>query len=695
NILLGERHSLLADFGIARAVTELAGDRLSDSGLVVGTPEYMSPEQGAAHGRVDERSDIYSLGCVLYEMLAGEPPFTGPTAQAVIARHMHESPRSLRVVRSTVSEHVEEAIQVALAKVPADRFSTVAEFVSALREEGQGPTPSRRNRLRSKRLQRAGLVGGVALLASLGVWRSSLPNSPSSQTDRQPPGSPLPSSIAVLYLEDRSERGKVDHLAAWLTEDLIDQLAAVKSLRVISPNGVRPYRGRDVPLDSLAKIFNVGTIVTGTLSQSRNRLRAAIRLTDAANSVQIFSGTFERPLDNVLDLGDTLADELARQLRKRLGEAIQLKERRAGTSSSAAWNLVRQAEQNREEAQALPLRDSATSDALYRRADSLLSAAETLDRSWTEPSVLRGWLAYDQSDRAANPAVRTWINTGVRHAEQALKKEPSSPEALELRGSLRYRGWALTSLAGARDTSNQLLKAESDLGAAAALPYRHQARALSTLSAVQQLLGKLSEANLAARRAYEADAYLSDASAIVFRLFHTSLDLKRFPEAARWCDEGRRIYPGEWLFLICQLSLMAWSPPVAPNVGKAWSIRAQLDTVATPDIRAWLRPQMTMMVAGVLARASLVDSAERVIDRANTAAPADTQMLYYEAQVRVLLGQLDKAAGLLHDLIQRNPNFVGTFRSDPTFRSLWKDPRLKVHASEAPSAPPPSAASPE
>jgi serine/threonine-protein kinase len=173
NILLGEGHAILADFGIARVVSELAGDRLSDSGLVVGTPEYMSPEQGAAHGRVDGRSDIYSLGCVLYEMLSGEPPFTGPTAQAVIARHMHESARSLRVVRSTVPEHVEEAIQIALAKVPADRFSTVDEFVAALGPEGETTSARRRaHGPRRRRLGRASLVGAVALLGGVGLWNA-------------------------------------------------------------------------------------------------------------------------------------------------------------------------------------------------------------------------------------------------------------------------------------------------------------------------------------------------------------------------------------------------------------------------------------------------------------------------------------------------------------------------------------------
>lgn len=170
NILLDESHALLADFGIARAVSVLGGTALSQSGLVVGTPEYMSPEQGSEGAKVDGRSDVYALACVLYEMLSGEPPFTGATAQVVIARHMADAPRSLRVVRSTVPDHVEEAIRTALAKVPADRYATAEKFVAALRGEGQTTASVRRKRAVRRRRWSGGLVGGVAVAAGLGLW---------------------------------------------------------------------------------------------------------------------------------------------------------------------------------------------------------------------------------------------------------------------------------------------------------------------------------------------------------------------------------------------------------------------------------------------------------------------------------------------------------------------------------------------
>ena len=151
NILLASGHALVADFGIARAITAAGGERLTATGLTVGTPGYMSPEQASGSSHLDGRSDQYSLGCVLYEMLAGELPYTGPTAQAIIAKQLTEPLPHLRTVRE-VPGTLEGALTKALAKVPADRFPTVGGFIVAL-EQRQAST--RRPPIRA--------VAGVAL----------------------------------------------------------------------------------------------------------------------------------------------------------------------------------------------------------------------------------------------------------------------------------------------------------------------------------------------------------------------------------------------------------------------------------------------------------------------------------------------------------------------------------------------------
>lgn len=163
NILLSHGHAVLADFGIARAVDAAGSEKLTETGLAIGTAAYMSPEQ-AACGRIDARTDIYSLGCVLYEMLAGQPPFTGASAQAVLARHSVEPVPSLRIVRGTVSTSLEHAIVKAMAKVPADRYSSASQFKEALhRIDTAGhasPDTSRRGRFVA-----AWILGGFAVAA--------------------------------------------------------------------------------------------------------------------------------------------------------------------------------------------------------------------------------------------------------------------------------------------------------------------------------------------------------------------------------------------------------------------------------------------------------------------------------------------------------------------------------------------------
>jgi len=167
NILLHEGEAVLTDFGIALAVKEAGGNRLTETGISLGTPQYMSPEQATGERHLDARSDVYSLGAVLYEMLAGEPPVTGPNVQAMIAKLMTERPTRLRVVRDTVSEGIDNAVARALSKVPADRFPSASEFAQELGHP-EGTTSAQAGTRR--RWITIAMVGIVAVVLAMASW---------------------------------------------------------------------------------------------------------------------------------------------------------------------------------------------------------------------------------------------------------------------------------------------------------------------------------------------------------------------------------------------------------------------------------------------------------------------------------------------------------------------------------------------
>jgi len=193
NVILTDSAVYVVDFGISKALIDTGDERLTSTGLAIGTPAYMSPEQASA-GAVDARTDQYSLACVLYEMLCGEPPFTGPTAAAIIARRFAEAPRPVRTVRSTIPVAVERATLRALERVPADRFSSVSEFVTALRSTNAAESA----RKPLSRLASSVAVLGVLAASFIGVWLLSRPRVARSAAPRDP-------QIVALY--QRGVRG--------------------------------------------------------------------------------------------------------------------------------------------------------------------------------------------------------------------------------------------------------------------------------------------------------------------------------------------------------------------------------------------------------------------------------------------------------------------------------------------------------
>jgi TolB-like protein/tRNA A-37 threonylcarbamoyl transferase component Bud32/tetratricopeptide (TPR) repeat protein len=716
NILLHEGHALVADFGIARAAAAAGGDKLTETGMAVGTPHYMSPEQGLGGERVDGRADQYSLGCMLYEMLVGEPPFKGPNAMAILARHSMEVVPSLQVVRSSIPDEVEDAIMRSLEKTPADRFPTIREFADALAEVDLGPQERRSSRsIRARRT--SGNTGAVRRRTSemVAAERPSIPARIIASTrergarfwsiaagalvlvaaglswaiwfrpgDASTVTSDLsPNRIAVMYFQKATgSSDSLGYLADGITEALIHELSEVPQLHVVSRAGVSPYRNAAVAPDSVGRALKVGTLVQGSVAGSSDRLRVSVSLINAANSQELGSKTLERPRQEIFALQDDVAREVSLFLRERLGQEIKVQEIRVGTRNPQAWELLQQAGKlSKDVDPLLAAGDTAGAARRLNQADSILAGVERMDPTWVTPVVERGWVTYRQTDLIDGfdkALYSKWTALGIEHADRALQLKPGDPDALELRGILRYWRWLLNLEPAPAAAKQLIISAEQDLRAAVnAKPTA--ARAWTYLSHLLVGQGQTAEAKLAAVRSYEADPYLSSAKQTLYSLYSASFDLEDQVEATHWCEEGKSRFPDYYRFAECELWLMGMKGQTA-DIDKAWQVHERFVRLTPANLRPYYSLYGNMIVGWVLARGGKPDSARSLIlrSRGDAATDATRDLAYYEALVRIQLGDKDEALKLLSTYVAANPQRRDGIAKDDswTMRDLRSDPRF-------------------
>jgi serine/threonine protein kinase/Flp pilus assembly protein TadD len=277
NVMLHEGEAIVTDFGIAKAVSAAGGERMTQTGMAVGTPAYMSPEQAMGEGEPDGRSDVYSLGCVLFEMLTGGAPFTGSTPQALITKRFTDPVPSVRAARKEVTGELELVVTKSLAREPADRYDSAALVAQAL--------------------------GSPKVIT------------PPNATPLATPASTSTKSIAVLPFADMSPQRDQEYFCEGMAEELINALMKIEELHVASRTSAFGFKGKEQDAQEIGRQLNVGSVLGGSVRKAGNRIRITAQLINVADGYHAWSERYDRDMEDVFAIQDEIAQSIAKALR--------------------------------------------------------------------------------------------------------------------------------------------------------------------------------------------------------------------------------------------------------------------------------------------------------------------------------------------------------------------------------------------
>ena len=510
NILIEGEHAVGADFGIAKAVAAAnAITPITSTGISVGTPAYMSPEQATADRDVDGRSDLYSLACVLYEMLAGQPPFTGATAESLVRQHVMTPPPPVTQFRPAVPPAVNDALMRALAKAPADRFNPVGQFSTAIRPSAVTPAASSSVAGARRSLGWTAAAGIVlALAVAAATWAIARGRSvPDGTTER---------SVAVLPFDNLSGDTSVVPLILGVHAEMITQLTKLGGLKVASRTSALEYRNSTKNDREIASELGVATLLRGTIQRSGNQVRFAVSLADAPQGKELWAESYDRPYtaENLFEVQADIARQVASALRVQLSAQQRQQLARAPTSNVAALDAYYRGLLTWTD------RSSGEKDTL---AVHHLERAVELDTSfvaaWSLLAQARSWLI-----RRGLETDTLWAWAAVEHTQHLA---PGSLEAAVAQGYYRY--YARGDFAGGLE----------DLSAAARIT-PNSTELLYPIALLERRLGRWDDAVTHLQRAIELDPR---SSLLPYALGETYTLMRRFAEAKRALDRAIELSP--------------------------------------------------------------------------------------------------------------------------------------------------------
>ena len=652
NILLCDEQPLVADFGVARALDQSSAGNLTETGVALGTPAYMSPEQ-ASGGQVDGRSDLYSLATVLYEILAGEPPYTGPTAQAIATKRLVNPVPSIRQARQSVSAELDAVVTRALATVPADRFATGAELVQALSAVSQ---PSESASVGSR--VQAGLPPQrsfrPALLAALGIAATGLAylvldhlEAPESAQETAPRSAPILDpdsfaatsgrSIGVLPLVNVGGDPADEYFSDGMTDELTGALSKVPGLRVASRTSAFTFKGRkDVDVRQIGEKLKVGTVLEGTVRRAGSRLRLTAQLINVGDGLTLWSETYERDLQNVFEVQADIARSIADALQLTFTGGKRHQFSTAGTRDVRAHDLYLRGRF---------FLDRATEKDI-RRGLELLQAALKEDPSYAAASgeIARGWmnLADDFiAPKEAWPHVRT-------AATRALELDSTLADAHTFLGAVLQ--WYEKDLSGAERELRQAMKLNPS-----------DANARFNLGRLLVLSGRTAEGLAEYRRAVALDPL-------------SALWRYGLAEALVWTDSAD-----------AAMTVAREALQVDPNIGITYEVlgnihfaKGDLVQAASAFRRAeelgWTKASFGRAV--VYARSGQPDSARRIAQRWESEATRRWVAPDLIAGIYATLGERDKAFRLLERAYEERAGYLLMLHVRPDLIPLRGDPRF-------------------
>jgi len=277
NVMIYEGEAMVMDFGIAKALSAAGNETLTQTGMMVGTPAYVSPEQAAGEQNLDGRSDQYSLACVLYEMLTGERAFTGPTAQAVMSKRFTDTPKPVRSLRPSVPENVDRALTKAMSTDSSSRYKSSALFAQALASTSS-TTPTDTATLPQQTVSAA-------------------------------------KSVAVLPFANMSNDPDNEYFADGMAEEIINALSKIQSLRVASRTVSFALKGKNEDLGEVGRKLHVSTVLDGSVRRMGNRLRITAQLVNVADGYQLWSDRYDREMEDVFAIQDEISQAIVKALR--------------------------------------------------------------------------------------------------------------------------------------------------------------------------------------------------------------------------------------------------------------------------------------------------------------------------------------------------------------------------------------------